>query len=202
MKRCIGIDFDNTIVTYDEVFFKYALKSGLILKEVKKNKQAIRDSIKRLPGGDNEWTRLQGLVYGKHMDEARTTPGVERFFKACKKNSYKIMIISHRTVYPFRGPRVNLQMAAKRWLENKDFLTKFGLTRKDIVFAQTLKGKIEQIARKKCAYFIDDLKEVLTHPDFPRGVGKVLYSQKDNEELPEDIMRFKDWDEITEYFFG
>ncbi len=200
--KCIGIDFDNTIVTYDEVFHKYAFKLGLILKEVKKNKQAIRDSIRALPGGNDKWTKLQGLVYGNHMDEAVPTRGVERFFKACRKNSSKVLIISHKTLYPAMGPRVNLQVAAKRWLKNMDFLSKFGLIEKDIVFEETLEEKLDQIARKKCAYFIDDLKEVLVHPNFPRGVVKILYSQKSNDVLPVDITRFKDWDEITEYFFG
>jgi hypothetical protein len=198
----IGIDFDNTIVVYDEVFHKYALKLGLILKEVKKNKQAIRDSIRALPGGNDKWTKLQGLVYGKHMDEARPSLGVKRFFKACKKNSFKVMIISHKTLYPAMGPRVNLQAAAKMWLKNMDFLSKFGITEKDIVFEETLDGKLEQIARKRCAYFIDDLKEVLVHPGFPKGVVKILYSQESNDVFPADITRFKDWDEITEYFFS
>lgn len=200
--RRIGIDFDNTIVTYDEVFYKYALKSQLIPKGVKKNKQAVRDAIRVLPQGNDKWTLLQGLVYGSYMDEAELVKGVEGFFEACRKNSCKISIISHKTIYPAMGPRINLQAAAKRWLKDRDFLSEFGLTEKDIVFEETLQGKFDRIAGKSCAYFIDDLKETLLHPDFPKGVAKILYNQQADDCLPADIMRFKDWDEITEHFFG
>ncbi len=202
MTKHIGLDFDNTIITYDEVFHKYALKSELILNEVKKNKQVIRDAIRALPEGNDKWTELQGFVYGKHVCEARLTRGVESFFEACKRNSVKVSIISHKTLYPASGPRVNLHTAAKRWLKDMDFLSKFGLMEGDIVFEETLEGKLGQITRKKCAYFIDDLKEVLLHPDFPKGVGKILYSEEADDALPADITIFKDWDEITKHFFG
>ena len=47
----IGIDFDNTIVTYDNVFYEHAVKLGLIDKSVSKNKKQIRDEIRKLPNG-------------------------------------------------------------------------------------------------------------------------------------------------------
>jgi len=202
MTQRIGIDFDNTIINYNEVFYKYALKSGLILNDVKNDKRAVRDAIRALPKGNDKWTELQGLVYSKYMDEVRPAPGVESFLKTCKKNSFKVSIISHKTVYPAMGPRVNLQAEARMWLKNGDFLSKFGLSERDVVFEETLEGKLDQIGRKRCAYFIDDLKEVLIHPGFPKCVRKILYSQEANDALPSDIMRFKDWNEITEYFFG
>jgi hypothetical protein len=198
----IGIDFDNTIVSYGEVFYKYALKLKLILKEVRKNKQAVRDAIRALPQGNDKWTRLQGLVYGRYMGEAELVEGVGDFFEACRRYSFKVSIISHKTVYPAMGPRVNLQAAAKRWLKDRGFLSRFGLTENDVIFEETLKGKFEQIAGRKCAYFIDDLKEILVHPDFPKGVAKILYSRQGGDGLPADIMRFKDWYKIKEYFFG
>lgn len=197
----IGVDFDNTIVTYDNVFYKHALRLGLIQKEVIKNKQAIRDAIRGLPGGNDRWTELQGLVYGKHMDEVEIVQGVERFFEMCKKNSLQVSIISHKSVYPAMGPRVNLQEAAKKWLKSKDFFLRFGLGENDVIFEESIEGKLEQIARKRCAYFIDDLEEVLAHPGFPEGVRKILYSQQaGGDGLREGILRFKNWDEITRHF--
>ncbi len=197
----IGIDFDNTIVVYDEVFHKYALKLGLILPGVKKNKQAIRDAIRVLPNGNDKWTELQGLVYGKYMDEAESTKGVESFLKVCKKSPFKVLIISHKTLYPAIGSRINLQAAAKRWLEDRSFLSKFNLTESDVIFEETLQVKLKQIVKKRCAYFIDDLIEVLLHPDFPKGVRKILYGQQINGKLTRDIMHFEDWNEIKKYFF-
>lgn len=202
MIKNIGIDFDNTIVTYDNVFYKYACKRGLITPKAHKNKKAIQDAIRSLPEGESRWTELQGLVYGTYIEEAEPMRGVERFLGACQKSSFRIFIISHKTLYPAMGPRVNLQTAARRWLKNRNFLSKFGLADSDVVFEGTLEGKLGQIFKKRCAYFIDDLVEVLIRPDFPKGVKKILYGNQDVADLPADIIHFKDWNEITEHFFG
>ena len=60
----IGIDFDNTIITYDEVFRAAAQARGLIEKDFGGSKQAVRDAIRLLPDGELAWQRLQGQVYG------------------------------------------------------------------------------------------------------------------------------------------
>lgn len=196
----IGIDFDNTIVTYDNVFHKYACELGLIVEEVKRNKQAIRDAIRMLPGGENTWIELQGLVYGCHMDESELVEGVELFLQTCKEKSTKVSIISHKTIYTARGPRYNLQEAAKRWIESKNFLATLGLHEDDIVFEETLNGKLTQIKNRRCTHFIDDLPEVLLHPGFPPGVEKMLYSQTADNEVSQKVLHFKDWNAIRKYF--
>lgn len=197
----IGIDFDNTIVTYDDVFYRHALRLKLILPGIERNKQVIRDSIRTLPKGNDKWTELQGLVYGKYMAEAEPMEGVESFLKACKENSVKVSIISHKTLYPAIGPRINLQSAAKEWVKNRDLLAKFNLTKTDLVFEKTLDGKVNRIAESGCRYFIDDMIEILTHPGFPKGVAKLLYGRQAGRTLPDGITNFKDWHEIKKYFF-
>ena len=139
--KIVGIDFDNTIVTYDDVFYKYAYKLGLISREVNKNKKEIRDAIRTLPEGNDRWTKLQGMVYGTYMEEAKPVQGVEKFLEACKMNSFKIFIISHKTIYPFMGLRVNLQEAARKWLKDRNFLSKFDLANSDVIFKETLQGR-------------------------------------------------------------
>jgi hypothetical protein len=201
MKMHIGIDFDNTIVTYDRVFHKYALKLGLISQEVMKNKQEIRDAIRRLPRGNDRWTELQGLVYGCYMNEAEPAKGIKEFLKTCKEELIKISIISHKTIYPALGPRVDLREAARRWLQDQGFLSEFGLSDEDILFVETLDEKLAEIAKRNCTHFIDDLVEVLLHPDFPMDVERILYSSKNSSDRGE-VRQFKTWDEIQEYFFG
>ena len=198
----IGIDFDNTIVSYDCAFYKVALKNGLISKDVKKSKKMVRDAIRMLPEGNDKWTELQGLIYGLRMDDAVPMEGVERFLLACRKNSVKVSIISHKTVYPAMGPRIDLQAAARTWLMNRNFLADYGIAADEVVFEETLKGKLEQISRRGCTYFIDDLKEVLAHEDFPAGVKRIIYSREMDPGLPPDILIFKEWDEIKEHFFN
>ena len=99
------------------------------------------------------------------------------------------------------GLRVNLQEAARKWLKDRNFLSKFDLANSDVIFKETLQGKFDQIAEKRCTYFIDDLTEVLRHPNFPKGVKKILYGQQENKDFSADIMYFKDWDEIAKYLF-
>ncbi len=194
----IGIDFDNTIVIYDDVFYKYASNLSLILPNVAKNKQVIRDAIRLLPEGNKKWTELQGLVYGYYMDEAKLAEGFEKFLKECYTHSIKISIISHKTFYPAMGPRVNLHEAARRWIENKSFFSKYELSENDIIFEENLEGKLNQIKTRGCTHFIDDLPEVLFHVNFPSNVGKILYLNK--EENRQNVLFFKDWNEIKKYF--
>jgi len=40
-----GFDFDNTLINYDKVFFKEALKENLISKKTKKEKINIKNTI-------------------------------------------------------------------------------------------------------------------------------------------------------------
>jgi hypothetical protein len=197
----IGIDFDNTVVIYDDVFYKHALQSGLIPSDTAQNKQVIRDTIRLLPDGNDKWTELQGLVYGLYMEEAQPAVGFESFLAACKDKGVGVSIISHKTIYPAKGPKVNLQDAAKKWVKNRGFYSKFGLTREDVVFEETLQGKLEQIEKKGCTHFIEDLSEVLLHPSFPNGVERLLYSQA---EITDGLglKVFRDWGSIQKYFFG
>ena len=83
-KLHIGIDFDNTIIGYDEVFCAEAKRNGLIDKAFVGPKQAVRDAIRLLPDGERAWQRLQGQVYGKGITCAVVMPGLEAFLERCK----------------------------------------------------------------------------------------------------------------------
>ena len=197
----LGIDFDNTVVTYDRIFHKYALREQLISCGVPKNKQKIRDKIRMLPQGNERWTELQALVYGCYMDEAEPADGIREFLELCKKKLVKVSIISHKTIYPAKGPRVNLRKAAIRWLREKGFLSSKGLHLKDVIFVGTLKEKLMQIEKFKCTHFVDDLLEVLQHPDFPAEVGKIFYAPGGADKIPRGIQCFRGWYDIQKYLF-
>ena len=79
----IGIDFDNTIICYDTVFYTIALEKGLITKDISQNKDSVRDHL-RASGKEDIWTELQGLVYGARIHEALPFPGVINFFSVCR----------------------------------------------------------------------------------------------------------------------
>ena len=74
----IGIDFDNTIVDYNAVFFKVANEEKLLPDDFSENKLFIRDYFRKT-GKEDVWIEMQGYVYGCCMQDARLYPGVTRF---------------------------------------------------------------------------------------------------------------------------
>lgn len=198
----LGIDFDNTIVNYDNLFYKYALEANLIEPGVLRTKRDIRDSIRRLPDGNDRWTELQGMVYGRYMDEAEPTDGLESFLIKCQEKGIRVIIISHKTPYPAMGPRYDLHAAAKKWLKDREFNERFGITDNNTLFVYTLLEKLGMISERHCTHFIDDLRELLTHPQFPPEVIRILFSKEQEIDLPDNINHFKSWIEIGDYLFG
>ena len=95
----IGIDLDNTIISYDKAFQEGAISKGLVDKSCKLLKKGLRDLIRRGPDGETEWQKLQGYVYGEGINEADLFPGVYRFLWRCKQRKIDVEIVSHKTKF-------------------------------------------------------------------------------------------------------
>ncbi|TSA53505.1 MAG: haloacid dehalogenase-like hydrolase, partial [Nitrosomonadaceae bacterium] len=113
----IGIDFDNTIVSYDALFHKVARERNLVPSSAPVNKVAVRDYLRRI-GQEEHWTEMQGYVYGSRMDEALAYEGVADFIRHAMAAGHQIFIVSHKTRYPFLGPQYDLHMAARAWIKH------------------------------------------------------------------------------------
>ena len=200
----IGVDFDNTIISYGELFYQEALRRGLIKKGFSKNKKLIRDRIRKTYS-DIEWQKLQGKVYGSGIQEAELIEGTGNFIVSCKRSGISLYIISHKTQYAnFDDTKINLRKAALNWMSRNDFFNSngMGFDRKHIYFEPTKNEKIERIKQLKCTHFIDDLEETFLEKPFPENVKKILY---DPDGLFTDCLGVKivrSWNEITEYFFS
>lgn len=156
----IGIDFDNTIVCYDGVFYHAAKERSSLPPDIGCTKDCIRDYYRSI-GEEPVWTELQGYVYGALMQLAQPFPLVDAFFQACTNAKAEICIVSHKTLYPYKGPQYNLHTAARNWLAAHPFsksVTAF--------FELTLKEKLNRIQTTGCDCFIDDLPELLLEPAF------------------------------------
>lgn len=204
MDMVIGVDFDNTIVSYDKLLHQLASARGLIGAESGSGKKPIRDQIRRLPDGDIEWQKLQAVMYGPRMPEAQLIAGVPEFFQLCHRRCTRVCIISHKTVYAgYDETRTNLRDAALDWMRDQRFFETngLGIHRDDVFFGATRAEKIDQVVSCGCTHFIDDLEETFLEPTFPSNVDKLLYAPHGEHPSHHGTHVFANWREITDYFF-
>ena len=200
----IGIDFDNTIIAYDEVFCAAAKLSGLIGADFAGGKQAVRDSIRSLPGGEQIWQRLQGQVYGKGISGATLIPGVDDFLRRCRAEGCSVSIVSHKTEYGHYDPeRINLRDAARQWMAANGVVEgEFGISASNIFFEGSRSDKLARIAALSCTHFIDDLEEVLLDPGFPPNVERILLSEHDEPNPAAPYFVCASWRDIEDRIFA
>ncbi len=187
----IGVDLDNTLVCYDQLFHKVALERELVPPDLPAVKDEVRDYL-REQGREAVWTELQGYVYGPRMCDAQPFPGVHDFFLRCKAEGVPVAIISHRTRSPFRGPAYDLHESAQEWLE------KHGLCgpSSKVFFELTKQDKLDRIAVEGCTHFIDDLPEFLSEPGFPPLVQRILFDPSRTHMKGWLFRSCHSWDEI------
>ncbi len=200
----VGIDFDNTLVSYDDIFLRAAIERKLLPEHFTGDKTEVRDSIRSLVG-DEQWAKLQAEVYGRRMAEATMIEGASDFVAACRANNATVSIVSHKTRFAAADPGgADLHEVAILWMERNRFFSKDGLRleRDDVFFEPTRKAKCRRIAALECSHFVDDLEEVFREPDFPSGVERLLLYRGQNKLPAGPFTVFADWDAITEAVFS
>lgn len=196
----IGFDFDNTIVSYDALFYRVAVEQALVPAELPQTKRAVRDYLRRV---DNEdaWTRMQGHVYGARMDDAEAYAGAIEFMRLARERGIAMSIVSHKTRHPYMGPKYDLHAAARAWVER--FLVDDGrelIEPGQVFFEPTKEEKIARIADIGCDDFIDDLPEILRMPGFPQGTGRILFDPEDHHAGDGMDAKLGSWQEIRRHF--
>lgn len=200
----IGIDFDNTLARYDEVFLKAAKKFDLVPKNFQGNKQAVRDAIRLTPEGEIAWQKLQGHVYGIGIVSASLFDGVDAFLNHSRAAGSEIFIVSHKTEYGHYDPdHINLRKSALDWMTASGFFCAegYGIPVTNVHFESTREDKLARIAALNCTHFIDDLEEVLSDPGFPAGVKRILFAQQHPASAP-DAVHCRTWHEISKAVLG
>lgn len=198
----IGVDFDNTIICYDQLFHEVALRQGLIPPSVPVTKSQVRDYL-RQHGKEDAWIELQGYAYGACLHEAPPFPGAREFFARCKREGAAVHIISHKTRYPFQGPVYDLHDGAHRWLTNRGFYApgEGELSPTHVYFESTKQNKLDRISSMGCEYFIDDLPEFLAEPDFPAHVERILFDPNGRYSSDQRFPRITSWGEAERFLF-
>jgi FMN phosphatase YigB (HAD superfamily) len=192
----IGIDFDNTLVSYDALFHRVALDQQVIPADLSPTKLAVRDYLRRA-GREPAWTEMQGTVYGARMDEAQAYPGAIDFLRWAAAGEIEVCIVSHKTRYPFIGPRHDLHEAARRWVERH----LAGMVNPASVFFElTKEEKIGRIDAMDCDYYIDDLPEILLAPAFPARVRGILFDPDAHHAAERSLLHMPSWNDILAFF--
>lgn len=192
----IGVDFDNTIIRYDEAFAASPLGAALVERGVAPTKLAIRDHL-RAAGRENEWTALQAEIYGPGIVNARPFPGVEAFFRACREMGLPVRVVSHKTRRPYLGPDYDLHGFARGWLEDMGFFypAQAGIDREFIFFEPTKAEKAQRIRALGITLFIDDLPEFLTELTWTPLV-RVLFDPNAEHGPVAGMVRAGSWTDI------
>ena len=196
----IGIDFDNTIVSYDALFYRVAREWDVVPPETAVHKMAVRDYLRRA-GREDRWTEMQGYVYGARMDEAEAYPGAINFLLWARDAGHTVSIMSHKTRHPFIGPQYDLHAAARQWIARHLVSDDTALVPKAHVFFElTKEGKLDRIGAFRCHAFIDDLPEILLADRFPATAARLLFDPE-QQYLPaanDGLTVFRAWTEAAE----
>lgn len=171
----IGIDFDNTIANYDRVFHAAALERGLIPEGIPDtSKNAVRDLLNG-SGRNQDFTKLQGYVYGARMDLVALYDGVAVFIAAAVKAGHDIFVVSHKTRTPITGPAYDMHASAREFLKSQGIVGKHFVKPEHVFFEVTKEEKVARITSLDLDVFIDDLPEILTMEGFPPTVRRILF---------------------------
>jgi hypothetical protein len=199
----IGLDFDNTIVCYDDAFYRAARDRDLIPADVTPTKDGVRNWL-RAAGREDDWTELQGYIYGARMDLAEAFLGVRDFMRMAREAGCTLDIVSHKTRHPYRGEKYDLHKAALGWLETQGFFDdkSLGLDRTNVHLELTKSAKLTRIGALGCESFVDDLPELLGEPAFPADTRRVLFDP--NDAAPDALVyaRARSWREVSTLLLG
>ena len=201
-KPLIGVDLDNTLACYDGLFHRAAIEEGLIGEGIPASKERIRDSIRLLPDGEQLWTRLQAVVYGPRMHQAKLFEGAADFFKSCAAHQVRTVIVSHKTqTAKLDGKEVDLRASAIAWLRQSGFFSELGVQPDDVFFESTRAEKIGRIRTLGCTHFIDDLTEVFAEESFPKEIRKFLFVPHGATSTLANVHSCESWAELHSLFF-
>lgn len=212
----IGLDLDNTLVGYDELLCELAVSEGYLPppappgSSLALGKRALRDAL-RAKGdqGEQEWRKLQALIYGTHMPRARLMPGVAEFLARVRAlraagADFQLYIVSHKTrVANNYSDGADFHAAAMDFLAAKGFFAPgTGLAPAQVFFEPERAAKVARIASLGCTHFVDDLEETFAEPTFPRHVTRILYDPAGDAAAQPGVTRLGSWGHIADALLG
>lgn len=191
----LGLDFDNTLICYDRLFHQVALEKKLIPALLPPKKQEVRNYL-RCQKMEDEWTRMQGEVYGSRIMEAVPFEGMFEALLRLKNTGLEMRLVSHKTRTPYLGQSYDLHQAAQDWLTVHCFYEETGLNwNKDQTFFElTKEEKVRRIVSLGCTHYIDDLPEILEM--IPDNITKILFVPDKSGEVKSEWLFMESWSDL------
>jgi hypothetical protein len=168
----IGLDFDNTVIRYDAVFHRLAIRRGWLPARPALTKERVKKLLLKEDGNDLRWQALQAKAYGEGIMGAVFFPGCREFLRHAKENGHEVFIVSHKSKSSHFDPSVKLREWSAKWLAKN---ARGVIPVKNVFFAATRDEKVKRIAGLDLDMFIDDLLPVLEHPDFPSATARIHF---------------------------
>ncbi|WP_404421969.1 hypothetical protein [Nibricoccus sp. IMCC34717] len=199
----IGVDLDNTLISYDSSFHAAAVELLAMPSETPSTKAAVKEYVQAKHGNDT-WTRLQAEVYGPRIHAASPFPGVDRFLNFCDQAGHSVSVLSHKTRHAAAGGAYDLHHAALEWLQRQQWFsgTKAGLDRSRVYFFPTRLEKVRAIQELGCDLFIDDLPEIFADFAYPSEVPGIVFRPATPLVPAGKAKTCDSWSEITTLLFG
>lgn len=201
----IGLDLDNTIIDYSGVFAPVAAELGLLPPDHGlRSKDEVKSRLRMIAGDDTLWMRLQGQVYGKFIGLARPYDGAVAAIRGFRAAGHRVSIVSHKTKLGHFDPdQVDLWEAASGWLTANGLVGEAGpIASADVHYRVTREEKVDTIAKLGFALFVDDLPEVLGHPDFPARLPTILFSPDGEHGEGGRFQLARSWQEVMDMTVG
>ena len=172
--RSLGLDLDNTVIDYGPAYVQIADTLNIDVEVA--DREHIRAKLRRSEGDDDEWQCFQSVLYTEGLELAIPADGLIDLLTICCDLGLEVHIVSHKTTH---GPRNfgarELRPPAQRWLERH--LISHGLVDfQRIWFTDSLADKVDTIAGLSLDVFIDDLPQVLAHPEWPIRTLGIQYA--------------------------
>jgi len=198
----IGIDLDNTIISYDKAFQLAANKFGLISENTSITKENLRNKIRSKENGEEKWQKLQGYVYGEGIGHACLFPGIYRFLWRCFQHNISVEIVSHKTKYGhFDLKKLSLRDAATNFLKDNKLINGSIELISKVTYTDDRNKKINYIKHANFDYFIDDLIEIVGSKEIRRQKN-ILFSPNAPVSSLSNVHIERSWEGISQLLFG
>ncbi len=198
----IGIDFDNTIAIYDELFRIENNKYNFTEYKNSNPKEILKRNLFKKNNGIFLWNKIQGSIYGRQIKNATIAPGFKSFLILAKYLKHEVFIISHKTKYGhFDKKKFNLRTEAIKWMDKNNLFLKNNLLikKKNIFFCNTKKEKIDKLNSLHLDYFVDDLLKILIDKTLTNKTNKIFFNRFNSRIKNNYLISLSNWSIISNH---